>query len=202
MTLTGEQILELAEGTAVRVLSDSANNFDPGDIIYRVKHSEDCKYSSKFGYGKEGEGFQQFMAPEEIELVVDDHKHTGVTTLEFTSVPALGIARPVLEERKIGKIAIELFDHGFPNAIMAVGEVMTWAAEHKGYKPHDWKNLPNSEIAFDAAASRHRIKRHIQAGNGLTPQFRTDEESELLHLAHEAFNVLAQLELVITNRMQ
>ena len=112
------------------------------------------------------------------------------------------IARPVLGERKVGKIAIELFDHGFPNAVMAVAEVMTWAAEHKGYKPHDWKNLPNADTAFDAAGSRHRVKRNIQRAAGDYHIDCVDEESHLLHLAHEAFNVLAQLELVITNRIK
>ena len=186
MKLTGEQLYELDQGTAVRVLSDSLSKFKPGEIIYREKAGDDCHESCRFN---NQHGTNNFMRPEEVELIVAE-------------APVPGIARPVLEERKIGKIAIELFDHGFPNAIMAVGEVMTWAAEHKGYKPHDWKNLPNAEVAFDAAGSRHRIKRHIQAGKGLTAEFRTDEESDLLHLAHEAFNVLAQLELVITGKIQ
>jgi hypothetical protein len=187
MNLTGEQLRDLAEGTAVRVLSDCLGKYKPGDIIFRQKDGDDCEESCRF---KNDKGTLNFMRPEEVELIIGEQP---------SAVAACGtIARPVLEERKVGKIAIELFDHGFPNAIMAVGEVMTWAAEHKGYKPHDWKNLPNAEISFDAAASRHRIKRHIQTGKGLTPEFRTDEESDLLHLAHEAFNVLAQLELTIT----
>jgi hypothetical protein len=195
MKMTGEELRDLAEGTAVRVLFDSGSKFHEGETIYRHKHDEDCSQSCKFrdaNLTRVG-----FMTHEEVELIVDDQV---ATTLEFTPAETV-IARPVLEERKIGKIAIELFDHGFPNAIMAVGEVMTWAAEHKGYKPHDWKNLPNAETAFDAAGSRHRIKRHIQSGRGLTPEFRTDEESDLLHLAHEAFNVLAQLELTITGKI-
>jgi len=190
MTLTGKQLKDLDEGTAVRVLSDSLGKYQPGDIIFRTESDDDCEESSRF---KNSFGTSNFMRPEEVELIVEEAP---------VAIATEGIARPVLEERKIGKIAIELFDHGFPNAIMAVGEVMTWAAEHKGYKPHDWKNLPNAEVAFDAAGSRHRIKRHIQSGSGLTAQFCTDEESDLLHLAHEAFNVLAQLELVITNRIQ
>ena len=36
---------------------------------------------------------------------------------------------------------------------------MTWAAENKGYKPNDWKNLPDSFMAFTGAAGRHRVKR-------------------------------------------
>lgn len=191
MKLTGEQLLELAEGTAVRVLSDSLHKYKPGQIIFRQKDRDDCDESSRFN---NGEGFCNFMRAEEVELIVGEQP---------SAIAACGtIARPVLEERKVGKIAIELFDEGFPNAVMAIGEVMTWAAEHKGYKPHDWKNLPNPETAFLAAGSRHRMKRHIQRADGVAHSECVDEESHLLHLAHEAFNVLAQLELVITNRIK
>lgn len=192
MKLTGEQLRDLAEGTAVRVLSDSLSKYKPGDIIYRQKDRDDCEESSRFN---NGHGTNNFMRAEEVELIVG---------CQPSAIAAYGtsIARPVLEERKVGKIAIELFDEGFPNAVMAVGEVMTWAAEHKGYKPHDWKNLPNPDTAFLAAGSRHRNKRHIQRAAGVGHIDCTDEESNLLHLAHEAFNVLAQLELVITNRIK
>lgn len=127
-----------------------------------------------------------------VGLSFDDPK-MKVTPADFT-----GIARPILEERKIGKVKMELFDEGFPNAIMEIARVMTWAAEHKGYKPHDWKNLPNADTEFAAAASRHKVKGFIQKGEGVEPLQRTDEESKITHLAHQAFNVLAELELVLT----
>lgn len=193
MTMSNETLQELPQNTKLVVIKDLYKTYMPGEIIYR-HHTPGCdQYSSMCSSEPDGKGKTSFMFGDEVAVCVEEQPAAIATT---------SIARPVLEERKIGKIAIELFDHGFPNAIMAVGEVMTWAAEHKGYKPHDWKNLPNSEIAFDAAGSRHRIKRHIQRGGGVDLIDCTDEESDLLHLAHEAFNVLAQLELVITNRMQ
>jgi hypothetical protein len=186
MRPTKEQLMSMPNGTAVRVLSDMLNKYEEGDIIFRLKNPEDdydsCKFTNEFGV-------ENFMQAQEVELI-EEHRVCGT------------IARPVLEERKVGKIAIELFDEGFPNAVMAIGEVMTWAAENKGYKPHDWKNLPNPDTAFLAAGSRHRMKRHIQRADGVNHIDCVDEESNLLHLAHEAFNVLAQLELVITNRIQ
>lgn len=112
------------------------------------------------------------------------------------------IARPILEERKIGKVQMDLFDSGFPNAITEVAKVMTWAAENKGYKPHDWKQLPNAETEFSAAASRHRVKGFIQKAEGIAAIDRTDEESNIVHLAHAAFNILAELELVLTGRIK
>ena len=112
------------------------------------------------------------------------------------------IARPILEERKIGKVQMDLFDSGFPNAITEVAKVMTWAAENKGYKPHDWKQLPNAETEFSAAASRHRVKGFIQKAEGVAAIDRTDEESNIVHLAHAAFNILAELELVLTGKIK
>lgn len=121
--------------------------------------------------------------------------------LELLSVSQSSIARPILEERKVGKVQMDLFDSGFPNAVMEVAKVMTWAAENKGYKPHDWKSLPNAETEFSAAASRHRVKGFIQKAEGIAAIDRTDEESDIVHLAHAAFNILAELELVLTGKI-
>lgn len=99
-----------------------------------------------------------------------------------------------LDTRKNGKNQMELVETGFPNALLMLGEVMTWAGQNKGYAPNDWKDVPDSANAFLGAASRHRLKRLI----GVTD----DEESGLPHLAHEAFNVLAQLELLLTGRLE
>lgn len=112
------------------------------------------------------------------------------------------ISRPILTERKTGKVQMDLFDSGFPNAISEVAKVMTWAAENKGYKPHDWKGLPNAETEFSAAASRHRVKGFIQKAEGVAAIDRTDEESNIVHLAHAAFNILAELELVLTGKIK
>jgi len=112
------------------------------------------------------------------------------------------IARPVLEERKVGKVKMQLFDEGFPNAILEIAKVMGWAEENKGYKPNDFKNLPNAETEFSAAASRHRVKGFIQKAQGVPAIDRTDEESNIVHLAHAAFNILAELELVLTGKIK
>lgn len=110
----------------------------------------------------------------------------------------LGVYRPELETRKVGKVRVELVDDGFPLALREVAKVMTWAQTAKGYKDHDWQNLPNWEQALAAATSRHRsdliIQRHVE---GLDFEHCNDEESNLIHKAHEAFGVLAQLELML-----
>lgn len=114
----------------------------------------------------------------------------------------LNIQRPILEERKVGKVKMHLYDEAFPNAILEIAKVMGWAEENKGYKPNDFKNLPNAETEFSAAASRHRVKGFIQKAQGVPAIERTDEESNIVHLAHTAFNVLAELELVLTGKIK
>jgi len=100
---------------------------------------------------------------------------------------------PSLETRKNDKNQMELVDTGFPNALLMLGEVMTWAAKNKGYLANDWKDIPNPRMSLLGAASRHRNKR--MKGEGF------DDESGLPHLAHECFNVMAQLELLITDKL-
>lgn len=110
----------------------------------------------------------------------------------------LGMYRPALETRKAGKVRVELLDDGFPLALREIAKVMTWAQGAKGYKDHDWQNLPNAETALAAAASRHRtdhIKQRVVEGKSISEC--VDPESALLHKAHEAFGVLAQLELML-----
>lgn len=112
------------------------------------------------------------------------------------------IQKPVLEERKKNKIRMELVDQGFPNALLELAKVMTWANENKGYKDHDWKNIPNAENAFKGAAARHRVKFDAQRSFGNEMLDCTDEESGIIHLAHELFNTMALLELALAGKVK
>ena len=112
------------------------------------------------------------------------------------------IARPILAERKVGKVRMELVDDGFANALLEIAKVLTWAQEAKGYLDHDWINLPDPENGFKGSASRHRVKANIQKMAGVEPKLRVDEESKLHHLAHQATNVLMELELILTGKIQ
>lgn len=120
---------------------------------------------------------------------------TAITTINNSQ---LGVYRPVLTDRKVGKIGMHMVDDGFPNALREVAKVMTWAADAKGYKLHDWKNLPEADVALPSAGYRHRNDNSVQKALGLSAMERVDHESALLHKAHEAFNVLAELELILT----
>lgn len=139
-----------------------------------------------------------------IAYNVTAHKDSGVWIEEadFELLEKQSIERPVLGERKKDKIRMELVDQGFPLALLELAKVMTWANANKGYKDHDWKNIPDAENAFKGAAARHRVKFDAQRSFGNEMLDCTDEESGIIHLAHECFNNLALLELALAGKVK
>jgi len=57
------------------------------------------------------------------------------------------------------------------------------------YTPGGWLEVPNADERYDDADLRHMLKRY--AGQPL------DSDSQSLHLAHEAWNALAKLQLFL-----
>lgn len=86
-----------------------------------------------------------------------------------------------------GKIMWHLLLDGMPNALEAVAKVATMGA--KKYSPHGWKEVPDADNRYRSAHMRHVIDDAM----GLL----FDEESNELHLAHAAWNLLAVLQLRI-----
>lgn len=103
--------------------------------------------------------------------------------------PSKPVADSTLTGRKVGKVKMELVEEGFPHLYHSLATMMTWAGDIKGYKPHDWWNMPGGVEQFKAAEARHKNKR-------LRGEER-DDESGLLHLVHEAFNAMAAAEVAL-----
>lgn len=114
----------------------------------------------------------------------------------------LGVARPILETRKIGKIPMHMVIDGFPLALKEVAKVMEWAERVKGYKLHDWKNLPNPEVAFPSAGYRHMVDNSEMKYDDVPALERVDHESGIVHLAHEIFNKVAELQLIMSGKIK
>ena len=173
------------KGDKVKVIDGNCNI--PDGSIWEVKQSV---YDYDDG--------DEFLALVGCKLTEDE---AGWSASRF-ELAEIDITKPVLEERKKDKIRMELVDQGFPLALLELAKVMTWANENKGYKDHDWKNIPNAENAFKGAAARHRVKFDAQRSFGNEMLDCTDEESGVIHLAHEAFNVLALLELALVGKVK
>lgn len=86
-----------------------------------------------------------------------------------------------------GKLRPDMVLGGFVNALACVARVGTDGAAK--YSDGGWREVPNGFARYGEAELRHRMRR--QAGEVLDP------ESNSLHLAHEAWNALAKLELFL-----
>jgi hypothetical protein len=85
-----------------------------------------------------------------------------------------------------GKIRVGLFFKDFPRALLEVAKVVTYGANK--YTPSGWVDVPNGDERYEDALGRHLLEGNIT---------KYDEESELLHLAHRAWNALSTLELYL-----
>lgn len=81
----------------------------------------------------------------------------------------------------------------FARAIVAVSYVSEYGARKYGRaeNPYSlgWQDVPDGEGRYSDADGRHRVKIAIQGDY--------DDESEIAHLAHKAWNALAELERAI-----
>lgn len=89
-----------------------------------------------------------------------------------------------------GKPRPSLIIEGMARAIMAVSKVATFGAAK--YTPGGWVLVPNGEERYADAGYRHVLKRAMGE--------EVDPDSEELHLAHEAWNALAKLDLYLRRK--
>lgn len=88
-----------------------------------------------------------------------------------------------------GKLRPALVLDGFAHALAAVIKVGTDGANK--YTDNGWKKVPNGFVRYSEAEGRHRLYR--ACGEVY------DKDSKSLHLAHEAWNALAKLELYLAD---
>lgn len=88
----------------------------------------------------------------------------------------------------IGKPMVGTLVRIFPRALTAIGAVIEYGT-HKYPNPENWKLNDHIEERYFDSAMRHLTK--YFAGEVV------DEESNKLHLAHAAWNILAILEMYL-----
>lgn len=87
------------------------------------------------------------------------------------------------------KVMAELTIDGFSRALLAVAKVSTYGA--KKYSPGGWQHVQDGQVRYRRAGDRHRLARGHEE---------LDPDTGLLHLAHECWNRLAELELLLRER--
>lgn len=85
------------------------------------------------------------------------------------------------------KVRMCLITGGMARAITEVAKVGTFGANK--YTDDGWVNVPNGFNRYEDAQQRHAAARHMGE--------QSDPESGLLHLAHEAWNAMAKLDLYL-----
>ncbi len=88
-----------------------------------------------------------------------------------------------------GKLRPTLVIRDMANALLAVTKIATDGAIK--YTPGGWLLVPEALARYEDAHLRHMLKRFTGE--------QVDADSHSLHLAHEAWNALAKLELHIRN---
>jgi len=78
-----------------------------------------------------------------------------------------------------------ILEKDFVKSLSVVQSVLEYGAEK--YERSGWKNVPEGQERYDAAARRHRQQRDLGQSH--------DDESGLLHIAHEITSNLMLLEL-------
>ena len=86
-----------------------------------------------------------------------------------------------------GKVRMHLITGGMARGITEIAQVGTFGAAK--YSDNGWIDVPDGFRRYEDAQQRHAAKRHM--GEVL------DSDSGLLHLAHEAWNALAKLDLYL-----
>jgi hypothetical protein len=79
----------------------------------------------------------------------------------------------------------------FPDAINELVKVCTFGA--RKYARSSWKDVSEAEVRYEDALARHFLSQYVEA---------KDQESELYHKAHLAWNALATLQMMIKKDRQ
>lgn len=89
-----------------------------------------------------------------------------------------------------GKVLMSLVLDGFAPALFEVAKVATHGAEK--YARDSWKEVPDGVFRYTNAMYRHQVKEAQGESH--------DPDSELLHSAHQCWNSLARLTLILKQR--
>ena len=90
-----------------------------------------------------------------------------------------------------GKLKPRLVIQGFARALNEVAKVATFGANK--YTENGWQEVPNGIARYTDAKFRHALAEGMGEEN--------DPESGLMHAAHEAWNALARLELMLKDKV-
>jgi hypothetical protein len=123
------------------------------------------------------------MSKQIVAMSQDGTKHFYAETDPFGRNPKEAGAKLDAGKSPLRRGLIEYF----PRACLAVADVSAFGASK--YAWNGWETVPEGVERYGDAMARHIAKRVIEGPH--------DKDSGLLHAAHEAWNALARLELIL-----
>ena len=93
-----------------------------------------------------------------------------------------------------GKIGANMIFEYFADALWEIAKVADMGA--KKYARASWKTVPNGYERYSDAKARHFLMQYMTT----IPDNEIDSESELLHLAHQCWNDLAKLQMLLEKK--
>lgn len=115
------------------------------------------------------------MKKQQLEFTLDDPSKIGTGAVKYDG------GKPAIWQGVVNY---------FPRALWAVGEISTFGASK--YAWNGWEDVENGYARYQDGKCRHMLK--LAMGEEVDP------DSELEHLAHEAWGALATLELYLRNK--
>lgn len=129
-------------------------------------------------------------APERKKVEGVDHDPQYVQVPVGETDPTGRGAHDVGAKLDSGKVMLSLVLDGFAPALFEVAKVATHGAEK--YARDSWKEVPDGVFRYTNAMYRHQVKEAQGESH--------DADSELLHSAHQCWNSLARLTLILKQR--
>jgi len=130
-----------------------------------------------------------FVAEDSSQCPDDDSYLPPTKTVKVESDPHGKTQHETGAKLDAGKPRLGLVLGAFANALVEVGKVGTYGAQK--YTDNGWLDVPKGEARYTDA-----LLRHVFAETNETH----DQDTQLPHAAHAAWNALARLELMLRKR--
>lgn len=165
------------------------HKFKRGDMVRRLNHAHASLSVGGIGTVKEvmAGGIRLYEDAQHYPTYL--HQSDNLELYVAAAAPAINQHAPGAKLDD-GKLKPDLILEDMARALTEVIKVATFGANK--YTEGGWLQVPNGQVRYRRAQMRHALAR--AAGE------ECDSESNLPHLAHEAWNALARLELALREK--
>ncbi len=166
------------------------------DMKAELEHGEtqwSRSFITKYAHRVAGTPDMERAARKRHAVEIPDPAHPGQTIPVTFAEAQPGDGKDGARKMDVGKAPVVCgFINYFPRAMNAVALVSEYGARkyNDGAYKTAWQEVPNGFNRYDDAVGRHLTHAAVEP---------YDDESQIAHLAHRAWNAMAALELALKN---